>query len=107
MLAQLNTAPTTMSPAENSSPMIMLSDPFILGTGEMGYCVNNADFTARADCSKVDCEQLRQTLSVAAVGGAHTNEPCARQSLFQPPGGVGSCSVYLAGEAIVGTFCFD
>ena len=86
------------------------SDPFILGTAELGCCVMNPTFTVPADCSAVDCEQLLGRLTVASVGGPFRNEPCGAAEF--PSGqlrGAGVCSVFLEGERVVGVraFCFD
>ncbi len=85
-------------------------EPFILGTGELGCCVANPYFSASADCGAVDCEQLRQRLTVAHVGGPFENEPCgASRSPLTPPEGAATCNVYLDGERIVGVraYCRD
>ena len=86
------------------------AEPFIVGTGELGCCVANPFFSARADCGAVDCEQLRQRLTVAHVGGEYEGEACGAQGTpFTPPQGAGTCNVYLDGDVIVGVraYCSD
>ena len=92
---------------ENSFQQVQ---PFIEGTGELGCCVSNAYFSARADCGAVDCEALRARLTVAGVRGDYVNEPCGRRAdVFSPQEGAGTCSLYLDGETIVGVraSCLD
>lgn len=107
---RLSTDPATL-PLGARGPVtnLRLSDPVITGTPELACCVH-AFYPERANCSTIDCDALASRLTVALVQGDFLNEPCGRQSNpFGIPEGIGTCSVYLEGDTIVGVraFCFD
>ncbi len=111
----LETSPSSL-PLGGAAPLptnsFQRSEQFILGTGELECCVPNHLFSAtgKADCSVVDCEALRDRLTVAKVLGEFVDEPCGPWvDPVTPPQGVGNCNVYLDGDTIIGVraTCLD